>query len=79
MSIHDYWEKLIELVEVYKHLGGEPSTLKAMIDALLADPDTSTPIEREDAQVRARDKYLGALLLTRSDPKQYSTIPSPPT
>ena len=33
MSNHDYQEKLMELIEVYEHLGGEPSTLKTRIFA----------------------------------------------
>ena len=74
MSNHNYQEKLMELIKVYEYLSREPSTLKASIDALLAEPDTSTPIEREGAWVRARDEYLGVLLLTRSNPKSYSTL-----
>ena len=50
----------MELAKLCKCLGGEPGTSKARIDAFLAEPDTSTPIEREAA--------------TRSDPKQYSTL-----
>ena len=68
-SNHNYWEKLVELVKVYEHLSGEPGTLKARTDALLAEPDTSTPIETDGAQVRTRDEYLGVLLLTKSDPR----------
>ena len=55
----------MELAKLYKHLGGEPGTSKARIDAFLAEPETSTPIEREAAQVRVRDEYLGVLLFTR--------------
>ena len=53
MSNHDFHEKLTKLVEVYEHIGGELGTSRIHTDALLANPETSTAIEREGAHVCA--------------------------
>ena len=74
MSNHDFHEKLTKLVEVYEHLGGELGTSRICIDAPLVDPETYTAIEREGSHVHAQDKYLGVLVITKSNPKQYASL-----
>ena len=74
MSNSDYLEKLCDLVEVYKHLGGEPGTSKARIDSLLIDPELAGDDDRLEAKTKAREEYLAVLLLTKSDPKRYGTL-----
>ena len=51
MSKDGFCEKLTELVEVYEHLGGELGMSRILTDALLANPETSTAIEREGTHV----------------------------
>ena len=74
MSNSDYLEKLRDLVEVYEHLRGEPSTSKARVDTLLIDPDLADDDERQEPKTKAQDEYLAVLLLTKSDPKRYGTL-----
>ena len=74
MSNSDYLEKLRDLVEVYKHLGGEPGTSKARIDSLLIDPEFADDDDKLEAKSKAREEYLAVLLLTKSDPKRYGTL-----
>ena len=72
MSNSDYLEKLRDLVEVYEHLGGDPGTSSARINARVMDLEDLE--EREAAKVDAREEYIAVLLLTKSDPKRYASL-----
>ena len=59
-------------MEVYEHLGGEPGTSSARIDARVMDLEDLE--EREVAKIDAREEYIAVLLLTKSDPKRYASL-----
>ena len=69
MSNSDYLEKLRELVEVYKHLGGEPGCSEVRVNSWLIDPEMADADEIHDTKMEAREEYLAVMLLFKSDPK----------
>ena len=70
----DYLEKLRELVEVYEHLGGEPSCSEVRVYSHLIDPEMADADEIRDAKMEAREEYLAVMLLFKSDPKRYANL-----
>ena len=81
MSCREYQKKLIGLIEVYKHLGGEPGTTcgcvtqdvsEAVGERIDADPEYMLdPGDLAAAKVTARRSYIATILIVRSDKKRY--------
>ena len=78
MSNHVYYEKFKGLVERYEHHGGQPGQINARIqhylDQYAADAADPTPEETRDAMQRAKDEYLGIMLVRHSDSKWFGGL-----
>ena len=84
MSCREYQKKLIGLIEVYEHLGGEPGmtcswirqhmskTVGARMDG---DPEhIPDPGDLAAANAVARSLYSATILIIRSDKKRYGRL-----
>ena len=81
MSCGEYQKKLIGLIEVYEHLGGEPRTTcgcvrqhvsEAVGERMDANPEyMPDPGDLAAAKVAARSSYIAIILIIRSDKKRY--------
>ena len=78
MSNHVYYEKFKGLVERYEHHGGRPGQINSRIqhylDQYAADAADPTPEETRDAMQRAKDEYLGVMLVRHSDSKRFGGL-----
>ena len=81
MSCGEYQKKLIGLIEVYKHLGGEPGMMhrcirqhvsEAVRERMDANPKyMPDPGDLAAAKAAARSSYITTILIIRSDKKRY--------
>jgi hypothetical protein len=73
-----YYEKFKDLVETAECLGSEiglhSDRVHALLQDIAADPDVLTVAKVEDAQARAKDRYLAVMFLLNSDKKRYGSL-----
>ena len=84
MSCREYQKKLIGLIEVYEHLGGEPGMMcscvrqhvsKTVGARMDANPEyIPDPGDLAAAKVAARSLYITTILIIRSDKKRYGRL-----
>ena len=84
MSCREYQKKLIGLIEVYEHLGGEPRTTcrcvrqhmsKTVGARMDADPEyMPDPADLAAVKATARSSYITTILIIRSDKKRYGRL-----
>ena len=84
MSCREYQKKLIGLIEVYEHLGGEPRTTcrcvrqhmsKTVGARMDADPKyMPDPADLAAVKATARSSYITTILIIRSDKKRYGRL-----
>lgn len=61
MSVEDYRDRLISLIDIYKDLGGEPGTEKALVN-------------KYGSEAGALEAFTALLLIKKSDPKRFGDL-----
>lgn len=75
MTLHDYFERLKGLIEVYEHVGGEPGVSRARVVQYLNNPaDEDDPNLCEQAKADAQKEYIAMSLSLKSDPRRYGGL-----
>ena len=78
MSNNTFLDKFKGLVERYEYHGGESGMQQARINAqledIMADTNNPTVVEVAEAKATAREEYLAALFIRKSDPKRYGQL-----